>query len=214
MEQLPRHQCLIYDGSPSRQLPALAAVLQQKLGENCRCLFLNSPPMVAGMGSHLAALGLEVARERERGALILTSDRSHLAHGLFDAERMISLLSDELTQALADGYSGLWATGDMTWEFGAEKNFEKLSDYEWQLENFFRRNPCLSGVCQYHVDSLPQEVPRQGLAAHPALFINETLSRVNPHYLPDTAVDPVGPAGGEIDRALARLLAPPQRPID
>jgi len=166
--------------------------------------------MVAGMGSHLAGLGVDVAREMARGALILTSDRSHLAHGLFDTERMISLLSAELTQALADGYSGLWATGDMTWEFGSERNFAKLADYERRLENFFRSNPCLSGVCQYHVDTLPHEVPRQGLVVHPAFFVNETLSRINPHYLPDTAVDAVGPIGGEIERALAQLLAPPR----
>jgi hypothetical protein len=127
---------------------------------------------------------------------------------------MISLLRDELTEALADGYRGLWATGDMTWEFGPERNFAKLADYEWQLENFFRHNPCLSGVCQYHVDTLPHELVRQGLAAHPALFVNETLSRINPHYLPETAIDAGGPSQGDIDRALAGLLASPQRPAD
>ena len=215
MEQIPRHQCLIYEGSPSRQLPALAATLRQKLGQNYRCIFLNSPPMVAGIGSYLAASGVDVARETQRGALILTSDRSHLAHGLFDAERMISLLGDELIEALADGYQGLWATGDMTWEFGPERNFEKLLDYERRLEGFFQRNPRLSGVCQYHADTLPREAVRHGLAAHPALFINETLTRVNSHYCPpDMVIDPATAAGAELDRALARFLAPAARRAD
>ena len=52
------------------------------------------------------------------------------------------------------------------------------------------------------------------LVVHPAFFVNETLSRIDPYYLPDTAVDAVGPIGGEIERALAQLLAPPPRPID
>jgi hypothetical protein len=31
---------------------------------------------------------------------------------------MMAKLEDAVTQALADGYKGLWATGDMGWEFG------------------------------------------------------------------------------------------------
>lgn len=34
-----------------------------------------------------------------------------------------------------------------------------------------------------HQDTLPQEVMRQGLLAHTTVVINETLSRINPHYL-------------------------------
>jgi hypothetical protein len=214
MEKIPRHQCLVYDGSPSRQLPMLAAMVQQKLAEDYRCAFLNSPPMVAGIRSYLAASGVDVTREIERGSLVLTSDRDYLAQGQFDTERMIFMLNDALIQALDDGYRGLWATGDMTWEFGPEKNFTKLADYEWKLEEFFRRNPCLGGVCQYHADTLPRGVMRQGLAAHPALFVNETLSRINPHYLPNIPVDPTSTVSAELDRALARYLAPPGRRSD
>jgi hypothetical protein len=47
MQQLSRHQCLIYRGSPAQQLAALAALMRRKLGERHRCLFLNSVPMVA-----------------------------------------------------------------------------------------------------------------------------------------------------------------------
>ncbi|HEY1503614.1 MAG TPA: MEDS domain-containing protein, partial [Stellaceae bacterium] len=165
-------------------------------------------------GSYLAASGVDVARETGRGALILTSDRSHLAHGLFDADRMISLLNDELIQALADGYQGLWATGDMTWEFGPEQNFEKLLDYERRLEEFFHRNPRLGGVCQYHADTLPQAVMRHGLAAHPAFVVNETLARINPYYCPDIATDQGTLASAELDRALARFFARPAQRAD
>ncbi len=60
MEAEARHQCLIYEGSPSRQLPALAAVIKRKLDEGHRCLYLNSRPMVAGMRSYLAAIDIDV----------------------------------------------------------------------------------------------------------------------------------------------------------
>lgn len=189
-------------------------MLRQKLNENYRCIYLNSPPMVAGIRSYLAASGVDIERETGRGSLILTADRSHLAHGLFDTERMLGLLNDELAQTLVDGYRGLWATGDMTWEFGPEQNFDKLLDYERRLEEFFQLNPGLSGVCQYHADTLPHEAMRRGLAAHPALFTNETLARINPYYRPRGAIDPDTPASAELDRALERHLAPPTRRLD
>ena len=183
MQQLSRHQCLIYRGSPAPHLPAIAALMRRKLGERHRCLYLNSPPMVAGMRSYLAAAGVDVAHEVEKRSLILSSDQAHLAGGCFDADLMLRTLEEAVQQARNDGYEGLWATGDMTWEFGSRKNMANLLQYEWKLEDLFRRQPSLCGICQYHVDTLPPEAVRQGLLAHQAIFINETLARVNPDYV-------------------------------
>jgi MEDS: MEthanogen/methylotroph, DcmR Sensory domain len=86
-------------------------------------------------------------------------------------------------QALNEGYAGLWATGDMSWEFGPKKDFSKLLAYEWRLEELFSKHPTLCGICQYHKDTLPREIAHQGLLTHQAIFINDTLSRLNPHYV-------------------------------
>jgi MEDS: MEthanogen/methylotroph, DcmR Sensory domain len=182
MDQRFRHQCLIYQGSPSRQLASLAAVMAQMLAANYRCLYLNSPAMVAGMSSCLAAQGVDVACELAQTRLLLSSDQSQLYGGGFDVEKMIARLDGAIVQALKDGYKGLWATGDMSWEFGSEKNLPKLLRYERRLEELFRRQPTFCGICQYHSDLLPHEVLRQGLLTHRGLFVNETLSRINPHY--------------------------------
>lgn len=184
MEETPRHQCLIYDGSPAKMLPAIAAHIKQKLSENFRCLYLNSPAMVAGIRSYLFAADVDVVYEVAKGSLVLSSDQSHLKDGHFDVEEMVRMLEGTMSQALTDGYNGLWATGDMTWELGPDKDWKKLLEYEGQLEKFFQRYPTITGICQYHADSLPREAVYQGLQSHPALFINETLARVNPQYLP------------------------------
>lgn len=208
MGPVPRHQCLIYDGAPSRQLPALAAVAREKLGQNYRCLYLNTRPMVAGMRSYLAAAGVDVTEEMERRSLVLSSEQSHLVDGRFDVGRMMQTLEDSLRQALIDGYAGLWATGDMTWEMGPQKDFSRLLEYEWRLEEFFRKHPQMGGVCQYHMDLLPSDMTRQGLLAHPSIFINETLSLVNSHYLhPDFfSVDAFD--GAELDVIISCLCQP------
>jgi hypothetical protein len=177
-----RHQCLIYEGAPSEQLRSLALILQRKLDEGHRCLYLNSPTMITGLRSTLAALGMDVAAEIEKGRLVLSSETVEPGAD-FDCQEMLGRLEDSLDQALGEGYKGLWATGDMSWEFGHKNNLSKLLEYELGLEALFQKRKEFSGVCQYHRDTLPDEAMRQGLLTHSTILINETLTRINPHYV-------------------------------
>jgi hypothetical protein len=201
----PRHECLIYEGPPSRHLPALASATKAKLSERYRCLYLNSPAMVAGMRSYLAAAGVDVAHEVGKASLVLSSDQGHLMAGRFDVGRMMEKLEDTVNQALADGYRGLWATGDMGWELGPEDDFSKLIEYEWRLEELFRRQPGLSGICQYHRDTLPETAMRQGLQMHPSIFVNATLSRINPNYMRSDSFSDVLTSHPELAQVVTQL---------
>lgn len=191
----PRHQCFIYDGPPSHQLPMIASLVRQKLKKGYRCLYLNSPAMVAGLRSSLSAMGVDVAREVTERRLLLSSDSSDS----FDIDEMLRLIEDALLKSIEDGFKGLWASGDMTWEFGAEKNFAKLLEYEHRLEQIFRSNEGLYGICQYHKGSFPMDALRNGFLSHQYLFINETISRTNPHHLDRKATD------DELDEAITAL---------
>ncbi len=208
MEPVPRHQCLIYDGPPSQHLKALAAVTREKLDQNRRCLYLNSVPMVAGMRSYLAAAGVDVEKAMRKGNLVLVSEQQHLVNGRFDVDQMMLMLEQALAAALRDGYAGLWATGDMTWEMGPQRDFLKLVEYEWRLEKFFAGHSELSGICQYHASTLPRETIRQGLIVHPSIFVNETLSLINPHYIRPEAFTQEMDRNPKVDAAVTRLLRP------
>ena len=164
-----RHQCMIYDGSPAAHLPALSRITAKKLAARFRVLYLNAPPMVVAIRSYLSADGIDVAREIDRGALVLSSADAHLAAGRFEPEPMLTLLDEALTQALTDGYRGLFAFGDMTWEFGTERNYAKLREYERGLEALCERRPELQGVCQYHQIHSPTSRQRR-LAPSPSVF--------------------------------------------
>lgn len=121
---------------------------------------------------------------------------------------MIDMLEAATDQALADGFTGLFATGDMTWEFGSEKELSKLVEYEWRLEQLLRRQPALSGLCQYHRDLLPRDAVREGVVSHPTLFISDTISRLNPHYVAARSpAERKAAARPELDDALDLLLA-------
>lgn len=183
MEPMPRHQCLVYHGAPSEHLAGLALLIRKKLDANFRCLYLNSPAMVGGIRAYLTSSGINVSEAIIQKRLILSSAQDHLIGNAFDPDRMMDMLEQTHDAALKDGFAGLWASGDMAWEFGPARDFSTLMAYERALERFFRTHPTLSGVCQYHADVLPDDVVQNGLAVHPALYINETLSRLNPHYL-------------------------------
>lgn len=180
---------MIYEGSPAKYLPGLTALIVEKLKEHNRCLYLNTPAMVASIRSYLAAAGLDVAEAIRKGALVLSSDQGHLINGRFDPSSMLDMLKDAVNDALSDGYKGLWATGDMTWELGDKKNFPKVLEYEFGLEKLFQTLPALSGICQYHTDTLPADVVEQALYTHRAVYISPNLSSVSPYYISSESVD-------------------------
>ena len=182
MEPVSRHQCLLYRGEAAAHLASLALLIRRKLDANYRCLYLNSPAMVAGIRAYLTSSGINVSHAIIERRLILSSSQDHLVNGAFDPWRMMDMLRDTHGEALRDGHAGLWASGDMAWEFGPQRDFATLVEYERALEVFFQEHHTISGVCQYHADVLPDEVVQSGLAVHPALYIDDTLSRPNPLY--------------------------------
>lgn len=141
--------------------------------------------MVSEFRSFLVAEGIDVEGETVRGNLQLSSAQNHLLGGWqFDVEAMIQMLAKTLAQAMSDGYQGLWATGDMAWEFGPNKDFSSLVAYEVRLEHFLRQNANIGGICQYHADMLPREVLRKGLLVHRQVLADES-SFLNSWYRPE-----------------------------
>ena len=186
-----RHQGFMYHGSPSGQIPMIAPVIKARLEQKHRCLYFDSKRVVAGLRSHLAQIGVDVARETAKKSLVLSSQLSHLSEDqTFDVDRMIATLKDALNQTLRDGYVGLWASGDVAWELGLKVDFGQLVEYETRLEEFICTHAEISGICQYHAGVLPPDAMQAGHQMHPSFFINETQSRLNPAYV---ARDRVGP---------------------
>lgn len=178
-----RHKCLIYDGDPSEQLPVVVPLLVDGLRDNWRCLYLGSPDAVRMVGTALDTRGIDVERESHRGALVFSSDRSHLANGSFDPETMIDGLCTGIDEAVGAGFQGLCATGDMYWELGDGANFDRLVEYEARLEQIFRTKP-LMGICQYHRDLVPARAVADALVTHRSAYVGHRLNSDNLFYVP------------------------------
>lgn len=181
--EVSRHKCLIYDGHPSEQLPVVIPFLLDGLQNHWRCLYTGSPEMVRMVDRALSSHGVDTAKQAKRGRLILSSDRSHLAAGSFEPRIMIDGLSAMVDSAVKDGFEGLCATGDMLWELGTSKNFDRLLEYEARLEQVVREKP-LRGICQYQRDIIPAQAVRDALATHRSTFIGDVLNHDNLFYIP------------------------------
>lgn len=178
-----RHKCLIYEGHPSEQLPIIVPLLQQGLAEGRRCVYLGDPETIVMVRDDVKAKGVDVAFETARGALVFSSDRSHLEGGGFDPKSMVAMLRDLIDEAVKDGFTGLCATGDMRWELGTDANFERLQEYEALLEKVFHEKP-LMGICQYHRYTVPSQALHDALTTHRSVWVGNSLRRDNHFYIP------------------------------
>jgi len=120
---------------------------------------------------------------------------------------MLDALEQGVQKALEDDYAGLFATGDMTWELGQDRGIPKLVRYEWELERLFHKYPELSGICMYHSDTLPLELIKHGTISHGSVFVNETLSLINPHHVHTSAPrEIVATLNTEVEAFLLRVM--------
>jgi len=188
-----RHKCLVYDGDPSEQLPVVVPLLLDGLHDNWRCLYLGSPDAVQMIDNALSSKGVSTTAEVKRGALVLSSDRSHLVDGRFDPGAMIDSLGSSVDEAVRGGFKGLCATGDMRWELGADENFTRLLEYEARLEQLIRDKP-LRGICQYHRGMVPAQAVRDALTVHRSAYVGSELNRDNLFYIPPELL--LAPQGG------------------
>lgn len=178
-----RHKCLIYDGDPSEQLPVVIPFLLNGLRSNWRCLYIGSPMMIEMVETALAGHGMDPQRAAKAGRLVLSSERIEGEDGGFEPRAMVKFLCALIDDAVLAGYEGLCATGDMFWELGGAKNFERLLEYEACLEQTFREKP-LRGICQYRSDLVPGHAVRHALLTHQTAYIGGRLSRDNLFYMP------------------------------
>jgi len=178
-----RHKCLIYDGHPSEQLPVIAPLLMDGLRDRWRCLYLGDPDTLQMIDTALSDRGVDTGQEIRTGALILSADRSHLEGGAFDPQSLVQSLRGLIDGAVHDGFGGLCATGDMTWELGSEENFDRLLEYESRLEQVFHEKP-LRGICQYRRDLLPHHAVRNALLTHRTVYVGDALNEDNLFYVP------------------------------
>ena len=95
---------------------------------------------------------------------------------------MIALLRAEAERALAEGYSALRVTGEMSWVLRGLPGSERLIEYEAKLDGFLRAGRCLA-IWQYDQRRFPAELLLDVLRTHPVVVVG-TETYGSPFYVP------------------------------
>ncbi len=174
------HLCLIYEDAPE-QMKAIVPFVEAGLRRGECCVYIADDDTTAGMATALAASGVDVPRELERGALVFLTERdTYQRGGAFDPEAMIELLRETLERALAKGSAGLRVTGEMKWALGPDVGCERLIEYEARLNMFLPGTRTLA-ICRYPRLPFPPTVLRDVLHTHPVAILGDQVCR-NPYY--------------------------------
>jgi PAS domain S-box-containing protein len=178
------HLCCLYE-TEEEYRAVLAPYLQQGLERGEKVLYIVDARTAQTVLNYLRDDGVEVEPYLANGQLsILTISDAYMRDGIFDPDRMIELLRNETERALAEGYSALRVTGEMTWALRGLPGSERLIEYEAKLNAFFPGSKCLA-LCQYDRRRFQPEVVLDVLATHPIAVVGTAIYD-NFYYIPVT----------------------------
>jgi hypothetical protein len=155
---------------------------------NEKVMYLVNVTSIDQLKATLASAEIDVETLTDKGQLVIvTAKEAYLKDGQFDPDRMIALLADETDKALAEGYTALRATGEMTWALAGEPGSEKLVEYESRVNELFAQKKCY-GLCQYDRRRFDSEMLLDLLHVHPnVLFGKEGFDNSKMYYVPPQA---------------------------
>lgn len=196
------HLCLLYQ-STADQLAVLVPFFKHGLSGGERCLFIGDATVGRRLEQALAERGVDCGRERERGALVLLTQRD--ADSGRDPGLAIDLLRQAEQQALDDGLNGLRVAADRCWAMADEAadGSPQLVRYEAMLEEFIHGSRTLA-LCQCRQHSFAPSVVLDLLRTHPIVLLDDRVC-TNAFYEPPQMVFGMSSAEDRVDRMLACL---------
>jgi hypothetical protein len=158
------------------QLPTVGPFIAAGLEKGERCLYITDKSSAAQICRNLQAFGIDVESEKKRGALsIVTKHETYLRHGAFAPHKMIADLRKAVDDALAAGFVGLRASGELSWALDLPSALEQLVCYEEELDEHYY--PRFTALCQYDASGFPEHVIDRMKRVHPVVVSDGTLYR-------------------------------------
>lgn len=173
------HICLIYDDE-DEWIDAIIPFIMNGLKAGERCIYITDEHDPDEVRRTLIDSIPDITSAETRGQFVLKDSGVYAPGGVFEPEKMISLLESEVQRALADGFNGLRVTGEATWILRDIDGSERIIEYEALLKDFFSKNECIA-LCQYRRSCFKAETLRGVLLTHP-LIVWKSRVHWNPYY--------------------------------
>jgi hypothetical protein len=177
------HICSIYK-NVEEQFSAVVPFIKKGLDNHQKCVYIVDENSKEDVIAELNKGGIESETYINASQLLLLTKReTYLKDGFFDPDRMIALLRETEKNALAEGFSGLRVTGEMTWVLEGVAGSDKLIEYEAKLNDFFP-NSKSTAICQYNENKFKPEMLVEVIHTHPFVIIYGNLFENKYYYSP------------------------------
>lgn len=197
------HLCCLYETEEEHRA-VLAPFLRQGLEQGEKVVYIVDAHTAETVLEYLREDGLDVEPYLARGQLsILTVGDAYMREGVFNPDGMVALLQAETERALAEGYSALRVTGEMSWALRGLPGSERLIEYESRLNGFFPGSKCLA-ICQYDWQHFDPAVLLDVLRAHPIAVVG-TAVYDNFYYMPAAELLGGGLPAAQLRRCVQNL---------
>lgn len=197
------HLCCLYETEEEHRA-LLTPFLRQGLERGQKVLYVVDARTAETVLAYLRDDGLAVEPYLSSGQLVvLTAAETYLRDGSFDPERMIALLRAETERALAEGYTALRATGEMTWMLRGLPGSERLIEYEARLNTCLPGSRCLA-ICQYDRRCFAPALLLDVLTTHPLAVVGSAVYE-NLYYIPPEDYLGTDRAAAELRHRLEKL---------
>ncbi len=179
---LADHICYMYD-TESEHRAVLTPFLSQGIERGEKIIYAADTHTAEVVLEYLHDAGLDTASFLQSGQLnVVSVDKAYIRDGRFDPDEMIALLRAETERALAEGYTGLRFTGEMTWMVRRYPGSDRAMEYEVGLSAFLAKSKCIE-MCQYDRRHFDPKTLLSVLSTHPIAVIGHEVCE-NFYYLP------------------------------
>jgi two-component system cell cycle sensor histidine kinase/response regulator CckA len=195
------HACFIYASEREYQ-SVLAPFVRAGLEQRQRVLYIHdmrSPDSVRAM---LREAGVDIDHAEFREQIVFVPAKKIYARGAgYSFERVLDQMHAMTAMALADGWSALRVTSEMTWLLRQTQGPERLLAQEGRMGGFFRDSAAL-GMSQFDRGKFPPEALLDVLLAHPVAVLG-TEAVHNFYHTPQAEVS----GGWRSEATLAKWLS-------
>ncbi|MDQ6691748.1 MAG: MEDS domain-containing protein [Candidatus Dormibacteraeota bacterium] len=170
------------------QHAAAAGFIRHGLEQNGFCLYVHDETSRESVLEGLSLAGVDHAADMSAGRLVIADrTQSFLPDGTFRANEMLTMLQETARTAVTNGYSGLYATGEMSWALGRHPGVEQLMPYEAGCNHLIEGNEVV-GLCQYNRARFDDRALQQVLLTHPWVMVGGRVCR-NLYYVAEPDFD-------------------------
>ncbi len=170
------HICTIFE-TREQQMAIMVPFMAQGLSVNQRCVWASSEPAAEEFRRALTRAGGDVPTLEASGQLLIIPEVDYYLHdGVFEPERTLDLGLTLYEDSLRAGYTGIRATGDISWLGNGPVDLDLWERYEHEFTERLRGKPVVA-VCQYDQRRFSGAFVVAALHTHPIVILGETVCR-------------------------------------